>query len=101
MKRDLDFISGRFFDCEIPQEKLYLLRYFKSDMQKAFLRYMMVFEDWDQFREHTGHYCSKRMLYKLWTRYQRIIQAHEEVKGLLTVDAMELLSRIESGKFKC
>lgn len=97
--RDLDFISGRFFDFEIPKEKRYLLKYFTTELQQAFLRYYMVFGSAANFVEHTGHYCSERLLWKFKARYRHLTQVYEEAKKSLTEEGMSTVERIEAGKY--
>jgi hypothetical protein len=99
VERDLNFIAGTFFDCEVPKDKRYLLKYFCNDLQGAFLRYVLTFGDYRLFCQHTGYYCSKRMLKYLFRRYRIVSAAHEEVKGDLSEDGMKRLLEIESGKY--
>ena len=98
---DLDFISGGFFEHEIPKEKRYLFRYFTSDLQIAFLRYYMVFGAVRMFREHTGHYCSERLLFRFKKRYHTLVDAYDLAKSSLTEEGMQTVLDIESGKYRC
>lgn len=96
--RDLAFLSGQFFDTEIPKDKAYLQKYFTSNLQKAFLRYVLVFEeDVSAFCEHTGYVCTPPFLYKLRCRYKELISVHKKAKESMDFD---LLWLIESGKFE-
>ena len=97
---DLNFISGNFFDIEIPKEKRYLLKYFKTDLQVAFLRYHLVFGRVANFVDHTGHYCSRRMLFKMQNKLRHLQDAHAAAKSELTEENMEILQLLESGKYK-
>lgn len=97
--RDLDFVSGRFFEYEVPKDKAYLLKYFKNDLQRSFLKYYMVFGDWKNFRDHTGHACTDRVLWRFERRYKVLTAAHAEAKGRLDEAGMAMVGRIESGKF--
>jgi len=98
--QDLEFISGEFFDIEVPKEKQYLLKYFQTDLQVAFVRYYLVFGTIRNFVDHTGHYCSERMLHKLQSKYRRLTEAHAAAKSELTEENMDLLERLESGKYR-
>jgi len=100
MLRDLELISGRFFDYELPKEKRYLLHYFKTDLQRAFLRYYLIFGNWKCFKDHTGLSCSPRLLDRFERRYYRITEAHRQAKGVLTEEAMETLHLIETGQYR-
>lgn len=97
--RDLDFLAGRFFDFEVPKQKRYLLKYFVTDLQQAFLRYYLLFGEIGNFVDHTGHYCSKRLLFKLQARYRQIELAYEKAKLELTEESMAIINQIESGQF--
>ena len=100
--RDLDFISGKFFDFDIPRDKHYLLKYFTTDMQKAFLRYVMVFGDSGDirlFKPHTGFYCSERLVFRFLERYRVLTKSYDEAKSSLTEEGLETLQEIESGRY--
>lgn len=98
MIRDLELISGRFFDYEIPKEKRYLLNYFKTELQQSFLRYYLIFEDWKCFREHTGMSCSPRLLDRFEVRYHKITEIYENAKDSLTEKNMEIVYLMETGQ---
>ena len=97
--QDLEFISGCFFDYEIPKDKRYLLKYFKTGLQLAFLRYYLVFGEHRNFKNHTGHYCNPRMLFRLKNKFKTLENAHKEAKASLTEDGMRTVQRIEMGQF--
>lgn len=99
-QRDLDFISAKYADYEIPKEKRFLLKYFTSDLQVAFLKYYLCFGDWKLFSQHTGFYCTHRILYRFVDRYEKLIKAHDEAKSTLSEECMEQLLIIEQGNFK-
>lgn len=96
--RDADFLSGKFFDFEIPKDKGYLLKYFTTDIQAAFLRYYFVFGAVKNFTDHTGYYCSRRLLFKMQKHLKRLVKAHDEAKRSLTEEGMRIVHLIESGK---
>lgn len=95
--RDLEFLSGKFFETEISKDKQYLLKYFTSPEQVAFLRYYLVFGDCKSFREHTGYPCSNKVLKRLETLFQTLVTAHREAKEKFDID---LLWKIENGEYK-
>lgn len=101
MKKDLDFISGEFFRHEIPKAQRYLLKYFVTDLQVAFLRYWMVFGEWKNFCDHTGFCCTKRALQKYVLRYKKLTEAHASAMSDFTESSMLLLSELESGQYRC
>ena len=93
----LKFIGGVFFGYDIPKERLYLFRYFKTDIEKAFLRYYYCFGEFEFFTEHTGWFCQKRWLRLLLKKHDRIVELHDKAKKEMD---FTLLARIESGKHK-
>lgn len=93
---DLEFISGDFFEIAIPKEKAYLNRYFSTDIQQQFLRYMLVFKEWRFFCDHTGFACTRRNLQLLERRLKELEAAHANAKQEMNFDALE---RIEKGRF--
>jgi hypothetical protein len=95
---DLDLLAGTFFEFDIPVEKRFLLKYFKNDLQRAFLKYHMVTGEVWNFTDHTGYHCTRRFAYRLAKRYKRIMNDHAAVKGVLDEEAMERVYKIESGK---
>ncbi len=97
--KDLELIAGTFLDYEIPKEKRYLLKYFKTDLQLAFLRYYMVFGEHRNFVDHTGYYATRRMLWMLQARYHALVNAYESAKNSLTEQGMETVLAIENGTF--
>lgn len=96
-KRDLDFLARRFETVELPKERKYLYNYFRTEVQRAFLKYMHVFGDYTNFVNHTGYACQDRWLATLHEKMQKIETAHKEAR--LNMD-MALLVVIERGKYK-
>ena len=99
MKRDLDFIAGTFFDQEIPKNQRYLLKYFKTDIQRAYLRYYLTFHDHRNFVDHTGIWCSSRTLWSLQAKYRKLVATYEDAKASLTEEGLETVHLIETGRF--
>jgi hypothetical protein len=97
--RDLDFISGNFFDYDIPRGMQYLLKYFTTDLQVAFLKYALVFEDTKLFKDHTGHYCSDRLKFRLLCRLRQLKKLHEQAKTSFTEEGLNTLQLLESGQY--
>lgn len=97
MNRDLAWIGRLYETAEIPKEKLYLLRYFDTPTQEAFLRYVLVFDDHKNFSDHTGIIAQKRWLNTLRRRYDRL--EAERIRARAEMD-LETLAKIESGDFK-
>jgi hypothetical protein len=98
VQKDLDFISGKFFGYDVPKNKRYLLKYFTTDLQIAFLRYYLVFGNAANFVDHTGYYCNKWLVPKLAKRYRTLVEAHKAAKADFTEEGLETLAAIEDGK---
>lgn len=95
--RDLDFVSGRFFEHELPKEKHYLFKYFATPVQEAFLKYFFIFGDWRCFREHTGFRVRHGLLKRQETKLQKLESAYKKAKDSFDLDT---LWAIENGKYK-
>lgn len=98
--RDMSFISREFETFELPKEKKYLLKYFDTVLQEAFLKYVFVFGDYDNFVDHTGLACQPRWLKNLYNKLKRLESAHKEARSSFSEEGMKRLAQIESGKFK-
>jgi hypothetical protein len=97
--RDLDLISGEFFEFEIPKEKKYLLKYFTSKLQVSFLRYYMIFGSYKNFINHTGFKCNESLLERFERRYRQLTAVYDKAKTSMTEEGLKTLDLIESGKF--
>jgi hypothetical protein len=107
VSRDLAFISWQFETIELPRDKAYLYKYFKTKIQEAFLKYIHVFGDFVHFSDHTGMHCSLRWLKMLHARMVCLEELHRRAKqgidhfgGHDYESAMKTLAKIEKGKFK-
>lgn len=101
--RALQFIGGVFFEWELPRERLYLLRYFRTHIERSFLLYYYCFREYEHFTDHTGYYCQKRWLKLLMKRHERLVNIHDKAKEGVAKgieEDLSLLARIEKGKFK-
>lgn len=103
-KDELTFIAGDFSEFEIPRDKQYLFRYFKTDLEQQFLKYLYCFGDYENFVEHTGHYCQHRWLHVLKRRHDIIVSYYQDVKkDIFNSDDdldFNVLVQIEKGKIK-
>lgn len=97
--KDLELISGDFFDIEIPKNRVFLLKYFKTPVQIAFLKYYLVFGEIRNFTNHTGYYCYPRVAKRLQSRFRKLVELHEKAKSDMTQENLELLSFIEEGRY--
>ena len=92
---ELKFIANK--ETAIPKEKLYLLKYFRTSVQRCFLSYYLLYGDYSRFAEHTGHKCSVRWLLAMRIKMGKIEAAHAIAKKNFDLDA---LADIENGKYK-
>lgn len=59
----------------------------------------MIFGEHRNFVDHTGYYCSRRMMWVLQAKYRYLTKTYEDAKMALTEEGMETVHLIESGKF--
>jgi len=95
--RDLSFISREFETVELPKEKRYLLKYFDTVLQEAFLKYVFVFGDYENFVDHTGLPCRPQWLKSLYNKLKRLEALHKKARADMD---MTTLAIIETGKYK-
>lgn len=96
--RDLTFLSGKYFDLEIPKELSWVTKYyFRTVIQKQFLQYYLVFGSVKDFTAHTGIYADPKYLRRLEDRYHRLLKVRTEAKANLD---FETLWNLENGKYK-
>ncbi len=96
-KYELEFLSGNFFSCDLPESKRYLFKYFRTAIQKQFLRYFFVFGDSELFMQHSGFHCDDSYLEKMRKKYLKIERIYDE--AFKKMDMMKL-GQIKSGKLK-
>lgn len=94
---DLNFLARRWETVELPKDKKYLLRYFDTPIQTAFLKYVYIFDDYANFVDHTGLACSPRWLAILYNRLRKLQTLHREARANMDMTA---LAHIESGNYK-
>lgn len=97
LSEELEFISGNFFEREVPKNKRYYLKYYTTKIQKQFLLYYIFFRSTERFVEHTGLFVLKRWLQTLEARFIELEKAHKLAKEEFDI---EKIAEIESGKFK-
>ncbi len=94
---DAHFISGDFFsDNCIPRDKLYLLKYFTTEIQKQFIRHMHIFGDHRLFGNISGIRCGKRFPQILLNRMHELENVHKIAKDAMD---LEVLESIEKGRY--
>jgi hypothetical protein len=91
------FLAGLFFEYDIPREKMFLLKYFRSPLENQFVKYYLCLGEIDNFVDHTGYFCQKKWLKILKKRIDGLLIAHDKYKKEGDLD---ILYKIENGKFK-
>lgn len=99
MQRDLDFIANKYVSFEVPKEKSFLLRYFTTDLQIAFLKYYLLCGRHNNFTDHTGFYVSRSVRFEWAQIIDKFISVYEKAKRELSEESMLLIDKIESGQF--
>ncbi len=95
MRDDLNFLSKKFIYTPIPKDKNYLFKYFKTDIQKQFLKYYFIFGTYKNFMDHTGYFCQTRWLIALCSKLEALEAARILAKKNFD---FEMLVKIESGQ---
>ena len=95
--KDLLLLSKHFETVVLPKEKNYFFKYFRTEQQRAALRYYYVFKDFEFFQDHTGIACTTNWLKSMRRRYERLERAVDKARQDFD---LKLLSKINSGKIK-
>lgn len=88
MNRDLLFVSGSFFETEIPKDKTFLLKYYTTPVQLAWLRYFFAFGDTKCFSDHTGHPMTDRYDRRMRRRYKRLVELEKDARLKMDFDKL-------------
>lgn len=91
------FLAGLFFEFDVPREKQFLFKYFRSSLEHQFVKYYLCFGEIDNFVDHTGCFCQKRWLKVLKKRIEKITNVYENFKSNFELDK---LREIENGHYK-
>ena len=100
MKEDHFFIAGNFSNVEIPKTHRFLTKYFKTKIQKIFLKYYWVTRDWKNFVDHTGYFCTERYLRDQAHMFNKLMEVFEMSSGKLNESDMLVIQRLNEGKYK-
>ena len=94
---ELLLISGKVFEQDLPKDKLYLLKYFRTKLQEDFIRYYLTVGNHDNFAVHSGHRVSDRWRFALAARLKKLEEAREKARSEMDI---ETLAIIETGKYR-
>jgi len=95
--KDAVFLAGLFFDFDVPREKQFLFKYFRTPLEQQFVRYYLCFGEIENFVDHTGYFCQKRWVRLLKKRIDKILRTHEIYKNSFALDK---LRELEEGRLK-
>jgi len=99
-QKELLLLSGDFFLVDLPQNRRFLLNYFRRGVQRQFLFYFYSFESYRYFQDHTGYICSIRWLKKLKKKYRMLERLYDKLKSEITDTNLSLAAQLETGKLK-
>lgn len=94
---ELKIVSGEILDYQIPKDKRYLIKYFKTPIEIQFLRYYLLIGNTTLFSDHTGHHCTNRYLRKLKWKFKFLTGLLDKAKSEMD---MATLAVIKSGKYR-
>ncbi len=97
---DLKFVAGKFEEVEIPKSHRFLFKYFTTAIQVSFVKYYWMFNNWYNFVDHTGTYCTERYLRKQEDMFQTLMTVYKDNYGKLTAENMKAIQELNEGKFK-
>lgn len=95
--KDALFLAGVFFEYDVPRDRQFLFKYFRTPLEQAFVRYYLCFGEIDNFVDHTGFFCQKRWVRILKKRLDKIISVHDEYKKNFELDK---LREMENGRYR-
>ena len=88
---DVRLIGGEFTTAELPPDKSWLARYFRSDLTYRYVVYRMTFaqtRSWlsqrkfaQLFIDHTGLYCSFQLLCKTDKKVATLVEALDKAQA--------------------
>jgi hypothetical protein len=91
------FIFNKIEEFELPNEKKYLLKYFRSSIEQQFLKYFFLFgENFDKFTNYTGVRCQPRWCKILIKRIKELEEIKKKSKKEFD---FEKLAEVETGKY--
>jgi len=95
--RDNLWLGGAYLEYDLPPEKMFLKKYFKTEQHYAFLKYFLVMGEFKNFIDHTGFFMDDKMPYKLAKKYRLLIEKYDEYKSKMM---FKELTELNAGEFK-
>jgi len=102
--KDAVFLAGLFFDYDVPRDKQFLFKYFRTPLERQFVRYYLCFGEVENFVDHTGYFCQQRWVRLLKKRMDNLLRIHETYKNNFELDKLRELEegRLKvTGEYKC
>lgn len=93
---DLLILSRAWESIQLPSDRKFLDKYFTTDIQGTFFRYIYVFGNYDNFQTHTGIFVSKRYMIRMYKEFYDLIDAYIKAKKDFDLNTVV---KIEDGKF--
>lgn len=94
---DLIWIHGDFETDNLPPERDFLKKYFKSKEKKVFLYYMNFYNSAKNFTDHSGIFFSPSMICRLEQKYHFLVDSYKNAKKNFDFKAV---TDLESGTFE-
>ena len=106
-EEDLRLIGGEFITADLPHDKAWLARYFRSELLYRFVVYYVTFRNLTKrvslryycqlFIDHTGWHCSIQLLCRTAARIKKLeaaVAKAEQDRDLATLTELKLGSYI-------
>lgn len=94
--QDILILSRAWETIILPSDRKFLEKYFTTDIQGTFFRYIYVFGNYDNFQTHTGIFVTKRYMIKLSNQFKELISTYLKAKKDFD---LQTVVKIEDGKF--
>jgi hypothetical protein len=96
-EKNLKFLSYGSDPIIIPKEMSFLNKYFKTKVQRTFLKYYFVFKDKSNFCDHTGFTATTSFICKMTGKYHYLVNEFENARKNMD---LEKIGKIQMAKFK-
>jgi len=96
-EKNLKFLSYGSESIIIPKEFSFLNKYFKTKVQRTFLKYYYIFRDKKNFVHHSGVLATQSFICKMAGKFNYLLKEFESAKKNLNLDK---LGAIQKGKFR-
>jgi hypothetical protein len=92
-EKNLLYLDSAFENTVIPKEHRFLLKYFKTFQQRAFLKYYYIMGDWQNFSKHTGIWASRFFMMKLMFKFKHYMSIYDKAKMDANFETLNLLNK--------